>query len=221
MTTASSPSDGILSEFWYRRLHSFTGFFPLTLFLVGHFLGNLYATKKDTGVAFNEYAEKLHSLPFFNLLELSILIPLAFHGCYGIYRVVTKERWNALSIRNESNSRYVAQRVSGIIVFIFAIVHLYSTRFQQLFFGTEIDYSYMSEHLSQPLYACIYALGIVAASYHWANGLWGFLITWGITTGPRAQQVSAKLCLALGVGVGLLGLNALLGFYDMGVSFDF
>lgn len=221
MTTASHPSGACHREFWYRRLHSLTGFFPLTLFLVGHFLGNMYSTKMDGGVAFNEYGEKIHSLPFFNFLELSILIPLFYHGFYGLYRVITRERWNAFRVRNESNARYVAQRISGIIILVFACIHLYSTRFQQLFFGTEIDYSYMSQHLSQPVYAIVYALGVVAASFHWANGLWAFLITWGITSGRRAQQVSAKLCLGLGVGVCLLGINALLGFYDLGVSFNF
>lgn len=217
-TTATSSS--CKSEFWYRRIHSLTGFLPLSLFLVGHFVGNMYSTKNDGGMAFEKYADGLHTLPFFNVLELSILLPLLYHGVYGLYRTIAKEKWNVVQIRNSSNLRYFLQRVTGIILFVFVIMHFYSTRFQQ-FMGVNVDFKYMVEHLSNPFYGSIYFLGIICACYHWANGLWAFLITWGFVTGRRAQEVSAKICLALGVIVFLIGMNAFLGFFGKGISLNF
>jgi succinate dehydrogenase / fumarate reductase cytochrome b subunit len=209
------------SEFWYRRIHSLTGVLPLSLFLVTHFLGNMYSTKRDGGVAFDEYAHGLHALTIFNILELGILLPLLYHAVYGLYRVFTREKWNALAIRNESNTRYLLQRVTGIILFVFVGVHLYSTRVQQLLYGTDVNFSFMVEHLSNPAYGAIYIIGVASACYHWANGLWGFLITWGITTGRRAQAISAKLCLAAGIALFAFGLNSFLGFFGLGVSLNF
>lgn len=208
------------SEFWFRRIHSLTGFAPLCIFLVAHFMGNLNSTAPDNGQSFNEYAHSLHKLPIINFLELGVILPLFYHAGYGLYRALAREKWNALSVRNESNTRYVWQRITGIILFLFLIVHLYGTRFQQLI-GITPDYAYMSNYLSNPAIFVLYVIGTASACYHWGNGLWGFLITWGITTGKRAQDISAKLCLVASVGLFLFGLNALLGFFGMGIHFSF
>lgn len=208
------------SEYWFRRIHSLTGFAPLCVFLVAHFLGNMNSTARDNGAAFDEYATKLHEIPIINFLELGILIPLFYHAIYGLYRALAREKWNTFSIRNESNVRYFWQRITGIILFVFLIVHLYGTRFQQLM-GITPNYAYMSEYLGNPGMFTLYVVGTASACYHWGNGLWGFLITWGVTTGKRAQDISAKVCLLAGIGLFLFGLNALLGFFDMGIHFSF
>lgn len=221
MTQAVSPSaQASRSEFWYRRIHSLTGVLPLSLFLVVHFAGNMNSTMRDNGASFDEYATKLHATPYINLLELGVLLPLVYHAVYGLYRVISKEKWNALVVRNESNLRYLLQRVTGIILFFFLIIHIYATRVQQ-FLGTHVDYAYMSEYLSQPMIFALYVLGTASACYHWGNGIWGFLITWGITTGRRAQDISAKICILAGIGLFAFGFNALLGFFDYGISFNF
>lgn len=208
------------SEYWFRRIHSLMGFAPLCIFLVAHFMGNMNATARDNGASFDEYGSKLHELPIINFLELSVLVPLFYHAIYGLYRSIVREKWNVNAIRNESNIRYFWQRVTGIILFVFLVVHLYGTRFQQ-FIGITPNYAYMAEYLGNPIIFVIYIIGTASACYHWGNGLWGFLITWGITTGKRAQNVSAKVCLAAGVGLFLFGINALLGFFDKGIHFSF
>lgn len=216
---ASSPAYDY-KEFWFRRIHSLTGVLPLSLFLVVHFLGNLYSTMPDNGQGFNDYGKKLHSLPIFNLMELSILIPLLYHAVYGLYRALKKEKWSVFSMKNASHVRYSFQRLTGIFLFVFILIHLWGTRFQH-FLGEEVDFLYMKAHLKNPFYGILYLLGVASASYHWAQGLWGFAITWGLTTGLRAQRWSVYICFGLGLGVFLMGLNAFLGFYGLGLHFTY
>jgi succinate dehydrogenase / fumarate reductase cytochrome b subunit len=216
MYSADAKPD--LREFWFRRLHSLTGFLPLSLFLIVHFLGNLYSTMPDNGQGFNDYAKKLHSLPIFNLMEMSILIPLFYHAIYGTYRAIAKEKWEVFSMQNGSHVRYFFQRLTGLFLFFFVIMHIWNTRVQD-FLGHTVDFHYMQNHLREPVYGVLYLLGVASASYHWAQGLWGFCITWGITTGLRSQSVSVYVCFLLGISIFLMGFNAYLGFYGLGFHF--
>jgi succinate dehydrogenase / fumarate reductase cytochrome b subunit len=58
---------------------------------------------------------------------------------------------------------------------------------------------------------------VFCACYHLANGLWTFMITWGITIGPRSQRIMGYACAALGVGLTITGIAAVYGFkhYDI------
>ena len=48
----------------------------------------------------------------------------------------------------------------------------------------------MNEILSNNFTFALYVIGVVAAVFHFSNGMWSFLVSWGITVGPRAQAVS-------------------------------
>lgn len=72
----------------------------------------------------------------------------------------------------------------------------------------------MHDIVTQPLLLTLYIIGIVAACFHFSNGLWSFLISWGITVGPRAQRVSSYLCLGIFVLVTFMFLISLVTFRD-------
>ena len=72
------------------------------------------------------------------------------------------------------------QRASGILSFIFIAVHLWQTRLQKAFFGKAVDYNMMHEYLHNPVWAIIYIVCVIAVVFHFSNGLWSFLVTWGI-----------------------------------------
>jgi len=55
----------------------------------------------------------------------------------------------------------------------------------------------------------------VAASYHFANGLWSFLVSWGITVGPRAQRVSSYVCMSLFALVSIMFIASLFAFRNV------
>jgi succinate dehydrogenase / fumarate reductase cytochrome b subunit len=58
----------------------------------------------------------------------------------------------------------------------------------------------------------LYVLGVVAAAYHLCNGVYTFLITWGITIGPKSQRISSFITNAAFVAVSALGIVAVFAF---------
>jgi len=57
-----------------------------------------------------------------------------------------------------------------------------------------------------------YAIAIVAASWHFAYGLWLFAAKWGITVGERARKRFGYLCFALALGLVAIGAVSMYGF---------
>jgi succinate dehydrogenase / fumarate reductase cytochrome b subunit len=64
----------------------------------------------------------------------------------------------------------------------------------------------------------MYAIGVIATVYHFANGLWSLGITWGLWTSPAAMQRANWLSLAVGLGLGAAGLGALGGMRSIDVE---
>lgn len=64
-----------------------------------------------------------------------------------------------------------------------------------------------------PLYILLYTIFVLAACFHAFNGLWTFLITWGIVLKMTAQRKMASVAIGLMVLVALLGLASIWGTY--------
>ena len=64
----------------------------------------------------------------------------------------------------------------------------------------------------------MYAVGVIATVYHFANGLWSLGITWGLWTSPAAMQRANWLSLGVGLGLGAAGLGALGGMRSIDVQ---
>ena len=62
----------------------------------------------------------------------------------------------------------------------------------------------------------IYMVGIAATVWHLANGIWLFLVDWGITIGERAQRLTGYACIGFGVVLLLVGVNAAIAFIRPG-----
>jgi len=62
----------------------------------------------------------------------------------------------------------------------------------------------------------IYVIGITATVWHLANGIWLFLVDWGITIGERAQRLTGYACIGFGVVLLLVGINAAVAFIHEG-----
>jgi succinate dehydrogenase / fumarate reductase cytochrome b subunit len=58
----------------------------------------------------------------------------------------------------------------------------------------------------------VYMIGIAATVWHFANGLWLFAVDWGIVIGERAQRLMGYACIAFGVFLLAVGINAELAF---------
>ncbi|MCG1009277.1 succinate dehydrogenase cytochrome b558 subunit [Salinicoccus sp. ID82-1] len=197
------------SSFAIRRLHSLLGVIPLGVFLIQHLLVNHTATRSEE--AFNFAAGIMGSLPFVLFLEIFVIyIPILFHGIYGIYIAFTA-RYNVGTYSTFRNWMFLLQRVSGVIAFIFIAIHVYQTRVQ-VFFGTEVDFDMVHQIVSNPAWLVFYIIGIIATVYHFANGLWSFMVTWGFTQSDRSQRIMSYVSGVIFVVVSFIGIQAILAF---------
>ena len=62
----------------------------------------------------------------------------------------------------------------------------------------------------------VYVIGITSTVWHFANGIWLFLVDWGITIGARAQRLAGYACIAFGAVLLLVGINAMVAFIRPG-----
>ena len=63
-----------------------------------------------------------------------------------------------------------------------------------------------------PLVVIFYLIGSLALVYHFANGLWTFAITWGLTVTENAQRRWGWVCLGLGLLLTAASLASIYGF---------
>ncbi len=200
------------NSFLLRRLHSLSGVVPIGAFLLEHFISNAEAIKGP--IANGKQVEFLNSLPFVFFLELFFIwIPIAYHGLYGIYIWYQGES-NVASYPWTGNWLYTTQRYTGIIALIFMVQHTYFLRFTGVHLPTHPMQSFAKVQLEfqNPWMIAFYAVGIIAASWHFSYGLWLFAAKWGITTGESARRGFGYVCLALALGLVSIGGISMYGF---------
>ncbi|MFS0614376.1 succinate dehydrogenase cytochrome b558 subunit [Lederbergia ruris] len=197
------------NEFYWRRLHSLLGVIPVGVFLVQHLVVNHFATQGEA--AFNTAAGFMGKLPFVIFLEfLVIYIPILFHGILGIYIAFVAKN-NPIKLGWFRNWMFTIQRITGIILLAFIAWHVYQTRIQAAF-GAEVNFQMMEDILSNPIVLILYLLGILSATFHLSNGLWSFLVRWGITQSPRSQKISSWVMGVVFVVLSIIGVRAALAF---------
>ncbi|MCM3757396.1 succinate dehydrogenase cytochrome b558 subunit [Sporosarcina aquimarina] len=197
------------SEFYWRRLHSLLGIIPIGLFVTQHLIINHFATRGAE--SFNTAAHFIENLPFIYFLEWFVIyIPLMFHAFYGVYLAFTSKN-NVQRYGTFRNWMFMLQRVTGVFLVIFIAWHIYETRIQKMF-GAEVNYDMMAEIFANPFMIVFYALGILAATFHLANGVWSFLVTWGLAQSPRSQKIVTYVTLGIFVILSVIGMRALFAF---------
>ena len=208
--------------FVLRKLHQLSGIVPLGFFLLEHFYTN---SKALHGAAeFNTAVKDLQSIPYILLVETGgIFIPLIYHAVYGL--VITVEaRPNNLNYPYPRNWFYLIQRVTGVILFFFITFHVLNFRFgmipglNNISVARNPDKAFgvvAGEFSILPIFM-IYVIGITSTVWHLANGIWLFMVDWGITIGERAQRLTGYACIGFGVVLLLVGINAAVAFIHPG-----
>ncbi|WP_096202758.1 succinate dehydrogenase cytochrome b558 subunit [Bacillus sp. FJAT-45350] len=198
-------------EFMNRRLHSLLGVIPVGLFLIMHLGVNYFATQGAS--AFNQAANFMDNLPFKYVMEIFVIyIPLLYHAIYGVY-IAFQAKNNAGRYGFFRNWMFFLQRVTGIITLIFVVWHVWETRVQ-VFFGATVEYNMMADILSSPFMLAFYIIGVVSTTFHFANGLWSFAVSWGLTVTPRSQVISTYVTLAIFFALTFIGIRAILAFIN-------
>lgn len=197
----STPADDWVRRhhFLLRRLHSLSGIVPVGVFLAVHLYTNSLAGLGHE--RFDEHVREIHAIPYLGWLEtFGIFLPIAFHAGYGVV-IARQGRSNVRHYGWLDNWRYTLQRVTAWITLAFILVHLAHFRFAHWFGGpayqetiaagtTPTDLTQMGfMHLLSPgTWFVVYSVGLVAAVYHFCNGIATFCITWGVTVGDAARR---------------------------------
>ena len=200
-------------SFWLRRLHSLSGIVPVGLFLIEHFVSNAFATNGPG--AYTKQVELLTSFPFVVALELfGIWLPILYHSLYGFY-IWYRGESNVGDYAWTGNWMYSAQRWTGAIAFFYMAYHTWHLRFTgvHLLSHPAASFGKVQMEFQNPWIVAFYVVGIVAASWHFAYGLWLFAAKWGITTGETARRRWGYLCGIIAVAFIAIGIATMLSFF--------
>ncbi|RKN85149.1 succinate dehydrogenase cytochrome b558 subunit [Paenibacillus ginsengarvi] len=207
------------NSYYYRKLHSLLGVIPVGFFLVEHLITN-YEAFNGGHQGFIDSVRWLNSLPLVFFLELfGIWLPILYHGVYGLY-VAFQSNNNVGRYGYYRNLMFTLQRVTGVVTLIFIAWHFFTTRFQ-VTLGNQTHDSLgvlMHEVFTTPAYFTMYLIGVLAATFHFTNGMWSFLVSWGITVGPRAQRVSSVIWMGVFVIMSIMFILSMVAFTDASFS---
>jgi succinate dehydrogenase / fumarate reductase cytochrome b subunit len=196
-----------------RRLHSLSGIIPIGAFLLEHFISNAFATNGPK--AYADQVKFLTGLPFVPVLEIvGIYIPILYHSFYGFY-IWFRGKSNVSEYPWAGNFMYAAQRWTGGVTFAYIIWHTYTMRFSgiHLLTNSQAAFHKVQVELQNPWAASFYLIGIIAASWHFAYGIFLFCAKWGITVSQTSRKWSARVCLVLALALISIGWFTMAAFY--------
>lgn len=199
-------------HFALRRLHSLTGVVPVGVFLVIHLWTNAKALQGPT--SFGHAVAEINDLPFLAAIEiLGIFVPLAFHAAYGV-ALVFRSKNNVGHYGYARNWLFVLQRVTGVIAFLFLLMHLKDFRVAKALGAMRHEgfFDELGVLLGVRWKALVYLFGTTASIFHFVNGLRTFLWSCGVTISERSQRFTTWACAGLGVGMWLLGASTIVFF---------
>jgi succinate dehydrogenase / fumarate reductase cytochrome b subunit len=218
-------------SFYARKLFELSGLLPIGAFLLDHLYSNFQAVGPGGAARFDRVVVDLQTNPAVIYAEIfAIALPLLYHAAYGLF-VMRIARPNAGAYGYARNWTYVLQRITGLILVFYIGYHVYNTRLHPLIVpddpalqhvGTTplVSSSYMhrylaGEHFGLPVF-WIYVVGLAAACFHFANGLWNLGIHWGLLLGRAAQRRAGWAVAAIAGALFFLGVESLLAFAAMG-----
>jgi len=200
-------------SFVLRRLHSLTGIIPVGAFLFEHILVS-NSTAISGPDAYARQVSFLANLPLVFFLELfGIWIPIAYHALYGFY-IWYRGDANTSEYPWSGNWMYTMQRWTGGIAFVYIVWHTYTMRFTgtDLHDDPALSFTKVAHEVHNPWLMAFYIVGLIAASWHFAYGIWLFCAKWGIVSGDKAQKRLLRLCLAFFALLAVVGLVSLYTF---------
>jgi succinate dehydrogenase / fumarate reductase cytochrome b subunit len=202
-------------SFVLRRLHSLSGIVPVGAFLFEHILiSNSTALGIHGPDAYTNTVRFLANLPLVFFLELfGIWLPIAFHALYGFY-IWYRGDGNTTAYPWTGNWMYTAQRWTGGIAFAYILWHTYTMRFSgvDLHDSPASSFGKVQLEVTHTYLFLFYVVGLIAASWHFAYGIWLFAAKWGIVSGAKAQKRLLAVCLGLFFVLTGTGLASLASF---------
>ena len=200
------------NSFLWHKLHSLVGIVPIGAFLLEHLLSNFEALKGAE--AYGAQVRFLNSLPLVRVLEwVFIFLPILYHGGYGVW-IWLRGRSNIVYYPWAGNWLYTSQRYTGLIAFAYIVQHV----IRQRFMGVSLPehpmeaFAKVQMELANPWMLAVYIVAMIAICWHFAYGVWLFAAKWGITPGEKARKRFGFVCVALGLGLAVMGLWSIWAF---------
>ncbi|MFM9057748.1 MAG: succinate dehydrogenase [Planctomycetaceae bacterium] len=224
----SDPAPSFLArnQFLIYRLFSLAGLVPVGAFLVVHLLTNA-SVLAGAGV-FQSRVDLIHSigeaaLPFVEWAF--IFLPMLFHAAVG-FVIIANGLPNVGSYPYVGNVRYTLQRATGMIAFVFILVHVAhmhkmggwldpSHRWLGRF-DPDAASSSAAVALQPAVWTILYVIGLLSAVFHFANGLWTLGITWGLWTSPAAMRRANAVSVVVGLALAAAGLGSVARLREIG-----
>ncbi|MCA9290892.1 MAG: hypothetical protein KDA25_07175 [Phycisphaerales bacterium] len=221
-----------------RRLHSLSGIVPIGAFLLMHLTTNSSivwgrVTGHSGAEVFQHEVNFIHSLPALFLIEVfGLWLPIAFHAALGIV-YATSGRSNVSRYGYGANWRYTLQRLSGYVGVLFIFYHVATLRWSWdwLPLAGIFDADHAASTTAIALRGGVeditwrafvvggfYLVCVSMLVFHFVNGLWTAAITWGLTVSTTAQKRWGAVCAAVGVGLFIAGVLAVLGFLTLDLN---
>jgi len=164
----------------------------LVLFLVAHLAGNLTLFVSDS--TFNAYAHVLESNPLLPLAEAGLAALFLVHIALAIVliaknRAARPDKYQSQLGKGAKTLASTTMSITGPIVLVFLLVHLYDFRILKEFADEHYDLAVaVRDRLSSPLGATIYFIGLIALGTHLWHGFQSAFQTLGLSH-PRARLV--------------------------------
>ncbi len=227
MTSNSSASSFFLRhEFLIRRLHSLSGLVPVGAYMCVHLLTN--ASLLAGADVFQNNVFTIHSIPFLPAVEWAFIFgPILFHAIVGVW-IARTGKSNVQQYSFTANRRYSLQRITGYIAILFIFTHVFHLHgwfhadwwlknvAEPMGMAQFKPYNAASSLVEAmgalgPVWPLLYLVGVLACTFHLANGIWTAGITWGLWLTPKAQQRATVLCTIFGVLIGAAGIASIVG----------
>ena len=180
MSTAAADASSTTksSTFFRSRIGSLLAVVPLGVWTVIHLWNNLSAFRgaKAWQSSVTEYSHPVAEFA----AGFVVLTPLLIHTFWGLGRMVAS-RPNFPRYPYYANLKYVLQRLAALGVLAFLGAHMWLAMLEpRLLEGRPepfADISHEMHHHGPTL--LVYVLGTLGVSYHLANGLQTFAMSWG------------------------------------------
>ena len=198
-------------SFYRARIASLLAIAPLGIWTALHLWDNLSAF--DGAQAWERAVTGARHPLHQTLLVVVVLLPLLLHTLWGIVRLVSFRPNNA-RYGNYDNLKYLLQRLSALGLLGFIGAHLWLAWAQPRFVEGRpepfADISHEMAHHTPTL--LVYILGVLAVSYHLANGIQTFAMGQGLVASfgaLRRLEWVVYLAFAVLLAMGWGGVYAL------------
>lgn len=194
-----------------KGLQIWTGVVPVGLFVLSHVVTNARAIAG--GAAFDRTAEAIGRIPGLALIEIAaIALPMLLHVGLGVVLGTTPQA--AGDERGYPRPwMLLAQRATGFYLVVYVVFHVWGTRLSPERLAGDVDlFALMGRRLAHPGVLAYHLIGVLAAAYHFGNGLVALAGPWGLDAGARGRALAARAGWAAFVVLSMVGMLALFAF---------